>query len=153
DMDALNALTSQRDRITIKAKLLKETDLYQEETPYVDVSEYRDLILDLLVPAGPSSFSASPYSHICQLQIDGEDGPLMSLAVVWIKGTSPLLVANRSAQCYSRTGRYRPVGPDKYVDEPPVLCGLIKAVIEKDEDARSHYVSKLRQSLGVSQGE
>ena len=128
----------------VRAKLLSNKDLYQEETDYVDMGSYSGLILSLLTPMEQAPIISTNYPHICQLQITNGNSATVTIDVVWM-GTGLLLVA-MDGQCFRRTGNYCSLGNDMYVDEPATICGLIKSLIESNQEECSSYAKRLRGS-------
>ena len=130
---------------TIEARLLGNKDLNQVESRPVDMTQFADLVWDLLWPNEATRMKKDAYSAVCELIIVENGAKRHRFVVIW-PGTSKLLIANQGAFCYSRTGPYNSVGNQKYVDEPAAFCGMVQAVINKDESKINHYSELLRKS-------
>jgi hypothetical protein len=151
-IDWLNSALDRRDTVfRIRARLLANRDLEQEETEFFDVSAYQKLLVRLIAPLKSSSIPKDRGSHVCQLEIrpDEEDSNPIILSIIWL-GKGKLLIADSHSTCYVRSGKIYPIRKDKYVDEAAALCGLLQGIRYGDMKIRSSCEKSLRGSLRLT---
>jgi hypothetical protein len=150
-LDEINALVAKRDRLVVKAKLLKKADLDQKETKRVDVSSKSELILALLLPANTADNLSGKYDEICQIEMaEGEDAPPIVFHIYFF-GPGPALYSVGGSHHYLRTRPCVSEPEVNCIDEAVTLCGFIQAAVARDDKREAQCEKALRLSAGLDQ--
>jgi hypothetical protein len=133
----------------IKGRLLASEAFHQQESDYRDLTRYKDVVLSLLEPNKGITLGHISNTPVCELVLEVDEHPPVCLRAVHI-GKGSIIFLDGDGRAYARSGAYRPLFPDKYLNESGSLCILIEATIQQnDGDALKHY-NLLRQSLGLN---
>lgn len=81
-IESLNRIDLGTNQVTIRAKLLKNDELSQEETALIDISESAEIVLALIAPAKATSMSKEKYARVWQLYIESPDQPVIDVSIV-----------------------------------------------------------------------
>ena len=85
-LNELNAAFGHRPgRLIVKAKLLRDDDFNQTDTPFIDVSMESDLIVALLFPAKAAYPWGGKYRELCQISLaEGERSEPTLIHILWM---------------------------------------------------------------------
>lgn len=134
----------------VHARLFANDYLAQHDTDEVEVpAKYYRLITKLLSkPIRDEYFNPKIAAEACRIRITDIDGHEIRVKV-WYDYKRKILFSLEDGTPMTRDGPYEEV-EGKYVSESAALSGLIKSIIESDEDKQRQFQDGLWRSVGVS---
>jgi hypothetical protein len=119
-------------------------------TPWVDITEYADLLFKLIQPPVPSEGTVTNAELLCEVKIQRDDEEVV-LNILW-GGKGKLWFTQPGLRVgFIRERSYYPLerDPDIYTDEGMAFSALVLAVAQKDKASRTLRKDHLRTSLGL----
>jgi len=150
-LDQFNSLLK-GGHVVLKARLLRNDDLEQKATEFVDLSSKSDFILSLLLPARVIDNLSGPYPEICQIQVAENEETTPTLFHIYRLGKGPALYSvGGSSHRYARMMPSIPEQPQDRLDESLALCGFVQAAVAGDDAKQADYEKALRLSACLDQ--
>lgn len=138
--------------VSIQGRLLLSDWPQQRETNYHDLTEQLDLLRVLLIPGEKLPFKKKDVPCVAEIRITKQDGSVVEFGIAEV-GPGRLVILGDSPSCYGRVGKAFPVVPypyaNQHLDESMALCGLIKALAEKQHMEAETIAKDLRRSAGL----
>jgi len=139
--------------ISVRIKLLENSDFDQHETDYLTVPEkYANLIYEMISHPRRSNFTEKDFVKLCELEITDANKSVATLAGVW-RGKSAFTFLAPDGCVYNRDGPYQEIKKDYFVDEVLLLCAMVDYARAKSDKVDWCYDQLNRSVHGLKKEE